>query len=90
MPFLFAYLPKKLLNDQPSIASALNANVWRLTCQFDVFETLVDILNTDYGSERSTLFNRGKSLFSEVLYIWYCSKSVSVSLPLQNLPFFFR
>lgn len=59
----------------------MNENVWRLTCQFDVYETLVDILKHDYGekrsasrrfplllagTERKTRFNRGISLFREV------------------------
>ena len=51
MPFLFIHLPDKLLSAQPHLAQNLNGNTWRLSCQFDVFETLVDILNRDYGGE---------------------------------------
>ena len=49
MPFMFLHVPDVFLRRNPQIADRLNENAWRLTCQFDVYETLVDILLKEYG-----------------------------------------
>jgi hypothetical protein len=51
MPFLFMHVPDAFLRRHAPIAQRLNENAWRLTCQFDVYETLVDILKKEYGMQ---------------------------------------
>uniref|UniRef100_A0A183TVX8 DUF229 domain-containing protein n=1 Tax=Toxocara canis TaxID=6265 RepID=A0A183TVX8_TOXCA len=65
MPFLFVHLPESLTGEH-AITEAMNTNIWRMSTQFDVYETLVDIVQNTYGTERQTLFNRGISLFREI------------------------
>uniref|UniRef100_A0A915BM31 Sulfatase N-terminal domain-containing protein n=1 Tax=Parascaris univalens TaxID=6257 RepID=A0A915BM31_PARUN len=48
MPFLFVHLPEDFTAHE-HIMDAMNKNVWRLTTQFDVYETLVDIVHGSNG-----------------------------------------
>lgn len=67
MPYLSVFLPDWFRIRYSSAVANLNSNVWRLSCQFDVYETLVDILNKRFGDEkRPRLKNRGHSLFSSI------------------------
>lgn len=58
MPFLFVHLPERFRAENDQIAQTMNENVWRLSCQFDVYETLVDILKMDYGKVSFSAFTR--------------------------------
>lgn len=67
MPFLSVHLPSWFRKKYPNVMLNLQNNAWKLTCQYDMYETLVDILNRKYdGDDRPSLKNRGKSLFSSI------------------------
>lgn len=76
MPYLSVYLPPWFKKRYPNAAENLETNVWRLSCQYDVYETLVDVVNGRYGDEaRETFKTRGRSLFSRIPKTRTCSEA---------------
>ncbi|CAD5225814.1 unnamed protein product [Bursaphelenchus xylophilus] len=67
MPFLFARPPESLFKRYPEAKENLKNNLWRFTNQYDVYETLVDIVTHKIDVKRTDTFkNRGHSLFHEI------------------------
>uniref|UniRef100_A0A7E4W301 Sulfatase domain-containing protein n=1 Tax=Panagrellus redivivus TaxID=6233 RepID=A0A7E4W301_PANRE len=67
MPFLFLRPPEAMLRNYAQIEKALTRNLYRLSCHFDFYETLVDVVLGEFGDESRPRFkNRGRSLFTEI------------------------
>ena len=69
MPMLHILLPEHIKKRYPSVDIKLTKNTKRLLSHFDVYQTLVDILNKNYGNPSTQYYNgekRGISLFHEV------------------------
>uniref|UniRef100_A0A914YB69 Uncharacterized protein n=1 Tax=Panagrolaimus superbus TaxID=310955 RepID=A0A914YB69_9BILA len=67
MPFLFMRPPEEMLNRFPTIENALTTNLYRMSCHYDFYETLIDIVKGEYGNVKRPRFkDRGYSLFSEI------------------------
>ncbi len=95
MPYLSVYMPPWFRKKFPSAVKNLKTNVWRLTCNFDVYETMVDIVLNQIGNEtRPRLKNRGYSLFSPIpksrtredadIHPHYCVCQQEIELDIQN------
>lgn len=67
LPFLGIYLPKWFKQRHPSLLRNLRVNRQRLTSNFDLHQTLLDIVNERYDdSPREKVPGRGLSLFGEI------------------------
>ncbi|CAD5218426.1 unnamed protein product [Bursaphelenchus okinawaensis] len=67
MPFLFIRPPESMLQKYPEVKQNLANNLWRFTNQYDVYETLADIVNNQINvKSRESFKNRGHSLFREI------------------------
>lgn len=66
LPFMYVALPRRLVENYPEMATALRKNANWLTTPFDVYETLVELINFR-GSQRSNVVSRrGMTLLSEI------------------------
>ncbi|XP_068235936.1 uncharacterized protein [Palaemon carinicauda] len=80
LPFVMIKFPEWFEQEYPEAFQNLHVNTKRLTSNFDVHITLIDILNQAYGNleERSftpTLPNHGQSLFKEISENRTCSEA---------------
>ncbi|KAH3801315.1 uncharacterized protein LOC127839921 [Dreissena polymorpha] len=66
LPFMYVVVPKWLTESYPFIKSNLQINQHRLTTPFDVYETLLDILQFNGKKPNSESETRGISWFREV------------------------
>lgn len=69
MPLLSIVIPETLQTRYPHIVQNLKENQRRLTSPFDLYETLVDILNNDFSEKsifRKRPYPRGISLFRRI------------------------
>merc|ERR1719495_867985 len=67
MPFVYAIFPPWFRTRYPEVWQNLVANTRRLTASFDLYSTLVDIMNGAYADlERTYQSHHGQSLFTMV------------------------
>ena len=66
LPFMLLAFPPWFSKEYPKIYRNLLINRRRLTTPFDIYETLVDLLNLERTPRDSSLVQRGISLFSEI------------------------
>ncbi|XP_033757106.1 uncharacterized protein LOC117339542 [Pecten maximus] len=99
MPLLQIAVPRKLREKYPSLVENMQDNTQRLTTHFDFHETLLDIMNSNFGSNYVAPESaRGISLFSPIpesrscaqagVPEHYCacygSEEIPVALPIVN------
>ncbi|XP_060084604.1 uncharacterized protein LOC132563864 [Ylistrum balloti] len=97
MPLLHIALPRKIRDRYPSLVQHMEDNTQRLTTHYDFYETLLDIMNSNFDSKSGVPPSaRGISLFSPIpesrscaqagvpehYCACYSSEEVSVTLPL--------
>ncbi|CAJ0582719.1 unnamed protein product, partial [Mesorhabditis spiculigera] len=86
-PFMAIYLPKKLRSTYPAEMQILADNANRFTSNFDVHETLLDLIDGKIGSGRPN--SRGSSLFLKIPANRTCLQNNVVStfcLCMEELP----
>lgn len=66
LPVMFFVFPKWFHKKYPSISRTLHNNKNKLTTQFDIYETLVDLLHFKPDLSNRTTNARGISLFQEI------------------------
>lgn len=66
LPFFSLKFPNWFLRRYPRLATALDKNQQRLTTHFDIYETLVDVLNGNFHGNQRNLGSRGLSLLYKI------------------------
>ena len=66
LPFMLLVFPTWFPKEYPKLYRNLQTNRRRLTTPFDIYETLVDILNLQKVPRDSSVMDRGISLFSQI------------------------
>lgn len=80
MPLLQIAVPKKIREKYPTLVQNMKDNAQRLTTHFDFYETLVDIMNSNFDSkppvaESDVVIPRGISLFSPISESRSCAQA---------------